>query len=230
MTSEDSPSLDLGLFLREFQDFLAPKLDTYEQAIYLYIFRHSLLEARPETIIGFKSGRRRMAFGVGENGKPMSENSCYKRLKSLQEKKCIEVLGIVREGTKVRLRLPSEIPGLIPPETEPPTIKLEEIDFFVGAENRAAILRRENSKCFYCLRRVDDTNYVIEHVESRPEGDNSYRNVVAACRSCNNKKGPTPAEDYLRSLYRAGFLDSDDFEGRQIALAQLKAGDLRPIL
>ena len=28
-------------FLVEFQDFLAPRLDTYEQAIYLYIFASS---------------------------------------------------------------------------------------------------------------------------------------------------------------------------------------------
>ena len=30
-------------FIEQFQDFLSPKLDTYEQALYLYIFRHSRL-------------------------------------------------------------------------------------------------------------------------------------------------------------------------------------------
>ncbi len=230
MTSEDSPNLDLGLFFREFQDFLAPKLDTYEQAIYLYVFRHSWLEGRPEATIGFKSSRRKMALGIGEKGKPMSEGTCYEKLQSLQAKKCLEVIGVVREGTKVRLRLPRDIPGLVPIEAEPSTISIEGIDFFDGAENRAAILKRENNKCFYCLRHVDDTNYVIEHVESRPGGDNSYRNVVAACRSCNNRKGSMLAEDYLRDLYRSNHLSSGDFEERQLALTKLKAGQLRPIV
>ena len=35
--------MDLQQFIAEFQDYLAPKLDTYDQAIYLYIFRHSRL-------------------------------------------------------------------------------------------------------------------------------------------------------------------------------------------
>jgi hypothetical protein len=35
MTSDE-----LREFFQQFQDYLAPKLDTYEQAIYLYVFRH----------------------------------------------------------------------------------------------------------------------------------------------------------------------------------------------
>lgn len=33
--------LDLPQFFTIFQDYLAPKLTTYEQAVYLYIFRHT---------------------------------------------------------------------------------------------------------------------------------------------------------------------------------------------
>lgn len=35
--------MDCQHFIEQFQDYLAPKLDTYEQALYLYIFRHSRL-------------------------------------------------------------------------------------------------------------------------------------------------------------------------------------------
>ena len=58
----DAPSLDVGRVLQEFQDFLAPKLDCYEQAIYLYLFRHSRLHGKAEVVVGFKSARKRMAL------------------------------------------------------------------------------------------------------------------------------------------------------------------------
>src|SRR3989338_4129350 len=160
--------------LEEFQDFLAPRLDTYEQAIYLYVFRHSRLIGLDEVVIGFKSARKRMACGVGEKGKPMSEHTAYYKLQSLQSKGCIKILDSTREGRKIRLNLPSEIPGVIPAELPPSNpLALEEIDFFLP-ENRQAILRRENNQCFYCLRKLNPQNYVIEHVVSRPEGNNSY--------------------------------------------------------
>ena len=71
-------------------------------------------------------------------------------------------------------------------------------------------------------------NCVIEHVVSRPAGDNSYRNVVAACRQCNNRKGNSDAEDFLRVLYREGFLSGEEFEQRASHLQRLRAGELRP--
>lgn len=78
--------MDLMEFFVQFQDHLAPKLDTYEQAIYLYIFRKSRLLGLHEVTIGFKTDRSRLATGIGEGGKPMSEKSCYSRLHSLEEK------------------------------------------------------------------------------------------------------------------------------------------------
>lgn len=78
--------MDLQQFIAEFQDYLAPKLDTYEQAIYLYIFRHSRLIGLDEVTMGFKTARSRMAYGIGEHGKPMSENTAYIKLRSLGRK------------------------------------------------------------------------------------------------------------------------------------------------
>jgi len=226
--SGDGSGLDLKKVLEEFQDFLAPKLDTYECAIYLYVFRHSRLEGRDEVVIGFKSARKKMCFGVGEHGSPMSESTCYEKLRSLQSKGCIENLGSVRGGTKVRLWLPAEIPNLVPPPPSLTAFELEEIDFFTNSKNRFAILHREGSRCFYCLRQLNASDYVIEHLVSRPEGDNSYRNVAAACLGCNNRKGSTPADEFLRKLYREGYLNADEFQDRTIALKRLQDGDMRP--
>ncbi|MGH9577899.1 MAG: hypothetical protein ACRD3R_10725 [Terriglobales bacterium] len=85
----DTSCMDLGQFLTDFQDHLAPRLDTYEQAVYLYLFRHTRFIGLEEAVVVFKSTRRRMACGVGEKGKPMSENTAYEKLRSLEEKGCI---------------------------------------------------------------------------------------------------------------------------------------------
>jgi len=68
----------------------------------------------------------------------------------------------------------------------------------------------------------------MEHVISRPNGDNSYRNIVAACRSCNNKKDDLLAEDFLRTLYRNSLLSEDELKDRLDYLTKLKRGELRP--
>lgn len=107
---------------------------------------------------------------------------------------------------------------------------LEDIDFFTAPENRLAMLSRESNRCFYCLRSLDRFNYVIEHVASRPDGDNGYRNVVAACRGCNNRKGSTAAEGFLRSLYRDGILSAEDLQARIEALGRLGRGELKPLV
>ncbi len=222
--------MDVKRIVEEFQDFLAPRLDTYEQAIYLYIFRHSRLVGKAEVTIGFRSSRTKMGFGIGEKGKPMSAGTCYEKLRSLQSKACLEIVDVARDGTKIRLRLPSEIPGVIPVELPITAPSPDDMDFFNVPENRLAILRRKGNQCFYCLRAVDSSNYVIEHVTSRPDGDNNYRNVVAACRNCNNRKGQTPPDDFLRGLHRNGYLSVEEFEARMNALQRLRNGELRPDL
>jgi hypothetical protein len=108
----------------------------------------------------------------------------------------------------------------------PPSI--EDLDFFDVPENRLAILVREHHRCFYCLRAVNGDNYVIEHVLSRPNGNNGYRNVVAACRHCNNRKSDSTAEDFLRTLYRESFLNDTEFEDRLSHLERLRNGELKP--
>jgi hypothetical protein len=222
--------MDLREFFIQFQDHLAPRLDSYEQAIYLYVFRHSRLLGLDEVTIGFKSARHKLATGVGEGGKQMSEGAVYRRLKSLQEKGCLTMVRSTHKGSVLKLLLPSEIPGIIcieAPKSEP---DLESMDFFNVPENRALLLKRENFRCFYTLQKLDDSNFVVEHVVSRPVGDNSYRNCVAASREANNRKGATSAEDFLRRLFREAFLSEQEFQERLQALAQLKAGELKPPL
>lgn len=128
--------MDYREFFIQFQDHLAPRLDAYEQAIYLYVFRHSRLLGLDEVVIGFKSARSRMACGIGEKGKPMSENTAYVKLTSLQEKGCLSIIRTTHTGRALKLHLPSEILGVIqeaPPEV---VLDLDEMDFFTVPENR----------------------------------------------------------------------------------------------
>ena len=219
---------NLEQVLKDIQDHLAPRLDTYEQAIYLYIFRHTRLIGLEDAIIGFKSARRRMACGIGTKGSPMSEGTAYEKLQSLQAKGCVAILDSTREGNRLALKLPSEIPGVIAAPSETPPPDLESEDFFEVEENRLRILARERNRCFYCLRQITRDNHVIEHVVSRPSGNNGYRNVVAACRTCNNRKSSSDAEDHLRLLYREGFLNEEDFRDGLARLEHLRAGELKP--
>jgi hypothetical protein len=221
--------VDAVAFLKNFHDYLAPKLDTYEEAIYLYVVRHSRLVGLDEVVIGFKSARKLLAQGIGTAGSPMSENTCYEKLRSLEGKGCIKIIRSERTGTRVRPILPEEM-GIISSPRVAIALDLESMDFFNVPENRLLILAREGRRCFYCLCALNGDNHVIEHVVSRPDGANSYRNVVAACRRCNNRKGESPARDFLRTLYRESFLDAADFENRVSHLERLQAGELRPEL
>ena len=212
----------------QFQDHLAPRLDVYEQAIYLYVLRHTFVEGKREVVIGFKSARKKLAFGTGKAGTPPSERVVYEKLRGLQSKGCVEIVSSERAGTRMKINLPSEMSGLIPPPPTAAEMDIEQQDFFSISENRKRILEREKWRCFYCLAKLDENNHVIEHVLSRPEGGNSYRNVVASCRRCNNAKGAAMVEDFLRSLYREGILSGEELSVRLPLLVQLRAGELRP--
>lgn len=221
--------MDTEKFLINFHDYLAPKLDTYEQAIYLYIVRHSRLINQDEALIGFKSARKKFAFGAGKAGTPMSEGVIYKKLQSLEEKQCIKIMNSEYKGTRIKCFLPSEINGLVKEEKNNETIlNIDEIDFFNEPTYRKYILEREQYQCFYCQRQLDDNNYVLEHVISRPKGDNSYKNLVASCRTCNNKKGDKDVQEFIRVLYRNNFLSDEEFNNVNKKLKLLKSGDLKP--
>src|SRR6266481_2091280 len=97
--------------------------------------------------------------------------------------------------------------------------------------HKIASVPRQRSVCFYCLRRltarVRCLDYVVPQVR---RGGNSYRNIVSSCAECNALKGETPAEGFLRLLYRDGRLTAAELTGRLRAVEALAAGKLRPAL
>jgi hypothetical protein len=223
-------ALDAVEFIKQYVDFVVPRLTTYEQAIYLYIVRHSRLLGRPEITIGFNAAARKNAFGLGRTGATMASHACRDTLRSLQAKGLVSIVSSDHDGFRLSPRLPSEVPGIVPDPAGKISVDPLTLDFFEAADNRELILEREGNACFYCLRLLDERTFVIEHIRPRAEAGSSYRNVVAACRDCNNKKGRQTADEHLRQLYRVGLLTQVDFEERQRLLAELLAGRLVPDL
>jgi hypothetical protein len=76
------------------------------------VLRQTILESKREGVIGFKSARKKLAFGIGKAGSSPSEAVMYQKLRSLEAKGCVELLNSERAGTRSRIILPSEIPGL----------------------------------------------------------------------------------------------------------------------
>lgn len=221
---------DITQELQAFSDHVAPQLDVYEQAIFIYLLRHSYLDGKENIVIGLKSKRKKMGFGVGDNSKPMSEETITKKIQSLEAKGLIRKTGSGRSGTRLTVVKPTDTPLFRVASQPSLQINVEEIDFFDDPAGRDAILRREGSRCFYCFASLDRDNYVMEHVVSRPTGDGRYTNIVAACRTCNNKKSNVPAEDFVRILYRERMLSESEFHERLTALSDLQAGRLVPEL
>lgn len=68
--------------------------------------------------------------------------------------------------------------------------------------NKMNILWRDNNQCQYCSKPLRSGNLTIDHILPKSKGgNNSWLNLVAACKRCNQKKGDkTPAESgmYLK--------------------------------
>jgi 5-methylcytosine-specific restriction endonuclease McrA len=68
--------------------------------------------------------------------------------------------------------------------------------FSYVACNRQNILWRDKNQCQYCGKKFLPEKLTIDHVIPKSRGGkNSWKNLVAACKKCNQRKGNrTPAE------------------------------------
>ena len=215
--------LDWGKLIRLIEDQLAPNLalDIAETRLYYYLLRHSRLIGKREVLISVEQLRKKLNC---------SKTLVKSRLKTLQQKGIIEVVRKGWSGTRLRVLLPKEISGALL-EEEHEHIDIENIDFFNDPKYRSSIFERENGKCFYCLRLLSDEDYGLDHVTPQTdEGGDSYRNVVAACHSCNSSKGSRTAENHIRNLYQRRIVSDEVLEDRIDRLNKLKKGILKPIL
>jgi 5-methylcytosine-specific restriction endonuclease McrA len=227
---------DAGRVWKQIEDVLIPRLglSAVDRAVYAHLLRHSRLE-----------GKTRLHFSIGwlARGVGFSPGRTRPAMRRLLEQGILRLLKRNHTGQTVEVRLPDEIRLDLVPEmggrkhalekgADGADGTLEEIDFLANPAVRGAIHVRERGFCFYCLRRVDtEEEKTLDHVVPRVEGGgNSYRNLVSCCADCNSYKGGKPADDFLRRMYREGWLTGAELTGRLRALKDLVAGKLRPSL
>ena len=64
---------------------------------------------------------------------------------------------------------------------------------------RSAVFQRDGNKCVYCNRSGKRQRLEIDHAIPKSEGGpDRYDNLVAACRTCNQKRKNLPLEQWLR--------------------------------
>jgi 5-methylcytosine-specific restriction endonuclease McrA len=68
--------------------------------------------------------------------------------------------------------------------------------------NRNNILWRDKNTCQYCGHSFDDINLTLDHIIPKSfGGTNSWKNIVTACKLCNQKKGnKTPIEANMKLI------------------------------
>ncbi|PJZ86430.1 hypothetical protein CH364_09790 [Leptospira harrisiae] len=214
---------ELEKIIIQIEDYLIPflNLDTYEKALYYHLFRHSKL-----------IGKNELQFVISSAPKTvqMTDYSARDRIRKLDKKGCIRILETTRDGLQIELYLPEQISGCIPPKSQTLEEKdIEQIDFYKEAKFRPSILKRENNQCFYCFRKINLDNYVLDHVLPQVSGgSNSYKNIVASCHECNSKKSGKTGDDYVRDLYRSGLLSSKELDKKLKELELLTDGKLKP--
>jgi len=206
---------DIAQVWMQIEDDLFPylRLDPLERVIYYRLFRHSRLNGTNV----LRTSTRELARGTG-----IAATTIVRRLRSLAAKGCLRLLAWGNEGTTLQVIAPGEIQGSVPPH--PDGIDLESANCFRNPNLREAILRREQGRCFYCLREIRGRTVLFDHVVPRAHGgDHSYRNVVACCLPCNAGKGRRSPADYLRTLYRTNRLSRAELD---VILSEAK--DLKP--
>ncbi len=161
----------------------------------------------------------------------MSEDKIRRSIRSMAVKGCVRIEDRGKNGHLVRLLLPEEIDAVREAIHVAEPLDVEAIDFFTDRRYLVAILAREQGECFYCSRVVSPETAALDHVVPAVDGgSNSHRNIVAACHECNSLKQATPADDFIRRLYRAGLLSQDEVATRLERLTLLRAGQLPTVV
>jgi len=90
-------------------------------------------------------------------------------------------------------------------------------DFYTDPQKRMEILKREDYKCFYCLRELQRDNFYLDHLLPRSKGGQNYKsNLVASCRTCNTKKNTFEPSKSLLQNYRGSLLTQEEYQTKKV--------------
>jgi len=209
--------------IQDIEDHVVPqlRLNPGEARIYYALLRRSHLANKRELVTSIA----KLCAAIG-----CSTSMIKPRLCSMEGKGLIRVVATGWAGTTIEVLLPRELPSVTFVVEEEAAHDIEEMDFYKNANGRSSIFKREGGCCFYCGRELKAGNEVLDHVKGISDAPHSYKNVVAACHSCNSSKKKKAAEDYFRLLYKKGILSEVDLVAGLKKLEQLVTGNLRPVL
>ena len=236
--------------LNEVEDYLFPKMELShrERSLYYHVLLHTRFAGKDSGIFSLPP----LSITLG-----IAERSIREGLRVLQDKGCIRIEEISRNGHLIRAFLPSEIDGLLPTANSPldtidmsQPIDLGDLETITEEEpsppSRAkskpveptppppvqnhlnTLLAQEVGHCFFCLRKLPQ-EASIPVSSARGKGTNpTGQNAALACQECSNQKQGTPDDNFLRQLYRKGFLSASELEERLQVLGNLQAAKGHP--
>ncbi len=128
---------DLSKIIEQFVDFLMPELTPYEAAMYMFLLRNSHIKNNSPEI---RIGKRTIAdkWSQGSRGEKTNYAHVTKLVTGLEEKGCVKIGDVNREGTLYIISLPEEIP--IVQEKVSMTQDNEEEDYFTDPNRRKEVL------------------------------------------------------------------------------------------
>ncbi|MBI3661695.1 MAG: HNH endonuclease [Acidobacteria bacterium] len=208
-----------GQIWKEFEDYLAPLLGMKpgERSVYSYLVRHTRLEGRRGVVVGMAA----LARGVG-----LGYAAARWHLFRLARKGCVQVRPY-RHAQAIEVFLPEEVIREIRVR-DWERLQRDTVRVSKNRVLRAAILRRERGRCFYCQQRLVEGKIWFDHVVPLARGGSpEEKNVVACCRTCNRWKGTGGAEAFLRELCKARGISKEQLQKRLAAIREILRGKLR---
>jgi 5-methylcytosine-specific restriction endonuclease McrA len=158
------------------------------------------------------------AFVRSEQGNIIDNSTTVKRrLPDLLRHKCISVRSQRGGANEVSVHLPSDIPDcrrLIDQDSaaREPVIQADVRDYYSDPARRLEILKRDGSKCVYCLVDITEDTFVLDHLLPITKGGtNRKSNLVPTCPACNGRKGDGDPVQLLLMNYRNQLLTQQEF-------------------
>lgn len=223
-------SLSVKDFIIEFDyatKYLSKLLKVRSFVMYILLFKRAYFE-EGKKVIKVKLSE------LGENllsdfGQPMSHDVVKRGVNDLVRLRIVEKRPSKPGQTnEYEVKLPSEIrevQEMIKRDEE----EIEEIiddskdDFYTDQQKRLEILKREDYKCFYCLRELQGDDFYLDHLVPRTQGGQNYKsNLVASCGKCNNKKNEFEPEKILLQNYRNNLLTQEEYQSQKDKLEKLR--------
>ena len=86
------------------------------------------------------------------------------------------------------------------------------IDYYNDLQKKLLILKRDQNKCQYCFKEINEKSFFADHIIPMSKGGTNFKsNLISSCHDCNNKKKDKEVFEFLIENYRLGFLTQQEY-------------------